>query len=202
MSSADQDRSAPKMTEETPDPSHYSDYYLKKQSIGNLKTANKHVRDGKIAFDSNGPRCGDSSFEERSPLRGPGHYDYSHLYESGVSKADKNRGTTAFTNKAPLLGYMRKIDTPGGGEYDPKRMDHYNSYSKKGTSAFAGSSARCAETTAASAGTAGPDTYDLEGMSLGQQAAKMVNPRAPPFGMGGPESHEDVRCEHPESSPR
>ena len=46
--------------------------------------------------------------------------------------SDKNRGTTAFTNKAPLLGYMRKIDTPGGGEYDPKRMDHYNSYSKKG----------------------------------------------------------------------
>ena len=80
---------------------------------------------------------------------------------------------------------MRKIDTPGGGEYDPKRMDHYNSYSKKGTSAFAGSSARCAEAAAASAGTAGPETYDLEGMSLGRQAASMVNLRAPPFGIGG-----------------
>lgn len=185
MTSGNQNRAAPRMTEETPDPSHYSDYYLKQASIGNLKTSNKHVRDGKIAFDSNGPRCGDSSFEERSPLRGPGHYDYSHLYESGVSKADKRKGTTAFTNKAPLLGYMRKIDTPGGGEYDPKRMDHYNSYSTKGTSAFASTSARCAEAAAASAGTAGPETYDLEGRSLGRQAAKMVNPQAPPFGTGG-----------------
>ena len=186
MTSGSNDRSAPRMTMETPDPAHYSDYHLEKASLGSAKSANKHVRDGKIAFDSNGPRCGDSSFEDRSPLRGPGHYDYSHLYESSVSKANKNKGTTAFTNKAPLLGYMRKIDTPGVGEYDPKRMDHGNgnSYSKVGTSAFAGNTARCAEA-AASAGTAGPETYDLEGSSLSRRAAAMVNPRAPPFGSGG-----------------
>ena len=172
---------------ETPDPTHYSDYHLEKASLGSAKSANKYVREGKIAFDSNGPRCGDSSFEDRSPLRGPGHYDYSHIYESSVSKTNKNKGTTAFTNKAPLLGYMRKIDTPGVGEYDPKRMDHGtgNSYSNVGTSAFAGNTARCAEAGAAPAGTAGPETYDLEGSSLSRRAAAMVNPRAPPFGTGG-----------------
>ena len=72
MTSLHDDRSAPNMTEVTVDPTHYSDYYLQKESVGACSKASPNVliRDGKLGFSSNIPRCVDAQFEDRSPLRG------------------------------------------------------------------------------------------------------------------------------------
>ena len=141
LTSLADDRSAKSLTEDG-DPTLYSDYHLKKASLGTETSVNRRVREGKIAFNSNSARCGSSDYGEQTPMRGPGTYDHSHLYRTGVVKSAARAGTTAFTNKAPLLGYIRKNDTPGAGAYNPQRLDGGMgfSYSKLGSCSFAGNS--------------------------------------------------------------
>ena len=187
MTSMHDDRSAPRLTEDG-DPTLYSDYYLQRLSVGSHQSSNRRVREGRVAFNSDDSRCGHASFEDRSGLRGPGSYDYSHLYETSVdsSAAKAGSGTTAFTSKAPLLGYIRKIDTPGAGEYDPRRDAGKASESAQGSAAFAGSTARCAEPLG-TPGTAGPGTYDQGQHSIARSfATKRAPCRAPPFGSSVP----------------
>jgi hypothetical protein len=184
MSSADADRSAPKLLfQHGVDPTAYSDYYLINASTGSQTSANKKVREGGIGFNSNVARCVDAAFEDRSGARGPGTYDYSHMYATSQNsgRARAGRGTTAFTSKVPLCGHVRKIDTPGAGEYSPELVKERGfSYSKAGSSAFAGNTARCASSIMPD-GTAGPETYDLSGSSITAMASKK-NPKSPPFG--------------------
>ena len=190
MSYGDSDRSAKSLTEDG-DPTLYSDYYLINASTSTQKSRNTRVQNGKISFMSDMPRCDDPAFEDRSGARGPGTYDFhcSNLaaWEKGVSgrKATRTTGTTAFTNKAPLLGYIRKIDTPDAGEYDPEKIAYRGcSYSKAGSCSFVGNTPRCAsDIVARDAVTgAGPESYDLSGRSITAMIAAKKNPRSPPFG--------------------
>ena len=186
MTSLHDDRSAPNMTEVTVDPTHYSDYYLQKESVGACSKASPNVliRDGKLGFSSNIPRCVDAQFEDRSPLRGPGTYDYYKLYGCGVTigAAASNKGTTAFTNAAPLLGYIRNTDTPGAGEYDVKKKEAKEyTYSNKGSSAFAGTTARCGGGIP-TCSAVGPEKYVLDHHSIERRLEAEKNPRLPPFG--------------------
>ena len=175
------DRSAPNFGANG-DPTLYADYHLQKASLGNQKSVNRRVRDGKIAFNSNSARCSHAGFEDNSPFRGPGTYSYAHLYSTAAEKSP-TKGTNAFTNRTPLLGYIRKIDTPGAGEYDPQRLDGAMgfSYSALGSCSFAGNTARCAEGFTP-AGSAGPETYQQDQHSISRMVAAKKNPRAPPFG--------------------
>lgn len=189
MTRLDDDRSAPNMTYAAVDPTAYSDYYLDKDSVGacSKSSSNAQVRDGKIGFNSNVARCVDSTLTlgEKSDKRGPGTYNFDHLYNCGASDkpmSERKSGTTAFTSTAPLLGYVRTIDTPGSGDYHPEKMSYRgNSYSKLGGSAFVGNTARCAEVIQSSSGNLGPETYDQDHASLTRQLEAKHNPRLPPF---------------------
>ena len=188
MSQGDADRSAPTLTEDgVPDPGFYSDYFLEKVSTGSQVSANKKIRDSALGFNSDVARCVDSGFEDRSGLRGPGAYDFYHLYgtavDGGRAKDTTTRGTTAFTKSAPRCGYVRKMETPGAGNYEPinPRLARGSTQSKLGSSAFAGNTARCAAELM-SEGSAGPETYDLSQMTMSNSLAARANPRSPPFG--------------------
>lgn len=178
MSKLNEDRSAQSLTEDG-DPTLYSDYHLEKMSLGKIHTYNKLVSAGTIPFGTNTGRT-DADFEDRSPLRGPGSYDYHHLYGCGVMHGVGGKGTTAFTNSAPLLGFHRNIETPGAGAYEPKTIHGNGGFSNQGTSSFTGNTARCAEHIT-SAGTAGPETYDLDHQSIARAIVAKINPRLPPF---------------------
>merc|ERR1712167_567199 len=116
---------APMLLFQGVDPGTYSDYYLEQDSTGNHRTTNKRVKEGRLAFNGDGPRCVNACFEDMSGERGPGTYDYYHMYGTGAPAGPGGRGvvahkgTNAFTNKVPLCGYIRKIDTPGVGAYSP-----------------------------------------------------------------------------------
>lgn len=186
MTTLNDDRSAPMMTEDG-DPTAYSDYHLDKASMGSCshQMSNRHVREGRIGFGSRVARCVDASFEDNSAeakTRGPGSYNFDHLYSCGVQRGSTQSGTTAFTNKAPLCGYVRKSDTPGVGEYRPGRVER-TSDSKLGSSAFADSTARCASGLLAGAIGPGPETYEQDHKSLSYILENQHNPRLPPFGV-------------------
>jgi len=183
MTKLNDDRSAPSLTEDG-DPGAYSDYHLEKASLGacNSHISNKSVREGQIGFNSRVARCVDASFDDRSGARGPGHYDFHHMYGCGVSlKSPSKSGTSAFTNKAPLLGYLREIHTPGSGDYRPEPIER-SSDSKLGSSAFAGNTARCAASLESTCGP-GPETYEQDHRSLTRQLHDRLNPNLPPFGV-------------------
>lgn len=184
MTNLHDDRSSPSLTSEG-DPTAYSDYHLEKASLGacSRQSSNSKVREGQIGFNSKVARCVDASFDDRTPLRGPGSYNYHHLYGCAMDPGATKSGTTAFTNTAPLCGYVRKIDTPGAGDYRPEPAEG-NSYSKLGTSAFAGNSARCASQIA-TAGQVGPESYDQDHHSITRMLASKRNPRLPPFNASG-----------------
>lgn len=181
MTKMNDDRSAQSMTEDS-DPTLYSDYYLDKASLGACsRSANKSVREGRIGFNSQVPRCVDAGFEDRSPLRGPGTYDFHHLYGCGIMHGARQDSTTAFSNKAPLLGYIRQVDTPGVGDYGLEELHaRTGSFSNQGWSSFAGNSARCADHIQ-TAGTAGPESYDQDHKSIVRMLEAKQNLRLPPF---------------------
>lgn len=180
MTTLNDNRSARSLTEDG-DPTLYSDYYLEKASLGACsRSPNKSVREGKIGFNSQVARCVDAAFEDRSPMRGPGTYDFHHLYGCGIMRDARQSGTTAFNNKSPLLGYIRQIDTPGVGEYEPEMVEGNGGFSNQGSSSFAGNTARCAEAIA-SAGTAGPETYEQDHHSIARILETKRNPNLPPF---------------------
>ena len=191
MSYGESDRSAPMFGIET-DPTLYSDYYLKNSTAGRATSVNKKVQGGEMPFLSTMPRCVDPAFEDRSGARGPGTYDTYHMYGTGQKGAGsvqsvqpKSGGTSAFTNKAPLCGHVRKIDTPGVGEYSPEKVHCRGfSYSKAGSCAFAGNTPRCASDIKCAQDTdhtVGPQTYDVSHRSITAMLANKMNPRSPPF---------------------
>ena len=178
------DRSAPKLTDEG-DPTAYADGLMGK---GIRESSNKLVREGKLPFSSNTEREGEN-FGDQTPLRGPGSYDYQHLYALKVDtkQASKKVGTTAFVNSTARLGYLRMADAglPGPVDYDPKRIsDATLTYSAAGTSAFAGKTARCASAIMPP-GNVGPETYDLFQRSIAREleTRHAPNPKQPPFGV-------------------
>lgn len=186
MTNLDDDRSAPSLTGDG-DPTAYSDYHLERASLGacSQQISNRQVRQGRIGFGSRVARCVDASFEDNSEaakLRGPGAYNSEHLYSCGsMHGAATQSGTTAFTNKAPLCGYVRKIDTPGVGDYRPERIETCSD-SKLGSSSFAGTTARCSTDPASSGVGPGPESYELDQHTISRLLDKS-NSLLPPFGV-------------------
>ena len=177
MSKLNEDRSAPRFGEEG-DPTAYSEYALEKASISatSRQTLNRRVQSGSIGFNTSAARCATTGCEE--PLRGPGSYDFHHLYGCGetVRKATSASGSASFTSQSPLRGYIRKNDTPEGGAYDPERLKA-GSVSKLGLSAFAGKTARCVSVIDE---TLDPTTYNVDHYSI-QRELTNANKLLPPF---------------------
>ena len=181
MSKLNDDRSAPSFTEEG-DPTAYSDYALDKASMtaSSRQTWNRRVQSGSIGFNTNVARCVGTGFEESTPP--PGSYDFHHLYGCGetVQKASTGSGTASFTSQAPLRGYIRKIDTPEPGAYDPELLSG-GTLSKLGSSAFAGNLARCASLVDDTPATLGPTTYQVDNHSIERKVSTRSNSLLPPF---------------------
>lgn len=95
----------------------------------------------------------------------------------------------------PLAGHIRRSDTPGVGEYNPHGDDSADlkkSFSKDGSSMFAGSSGRARsdgkKTTTGE--NVGPGSYELDKGSIANRAAERTNPRIPGFGSSSVRSPE------------
>ena len=168
-------------TEETPDPGAYSDYALVQQSLGrdaSLLSLNRRVREGKLAFDSDISRDDGGGLINKDSI-GPGRYNYTHMYACGEPKAGPQMDSS-FKSKIPMGAYVRKSEVPGAGRYDPEKKDRGNSYSKSGSSAFAGDSPQRPKkgVEVATDGTdLGPASYNVTKSLLHD-----YNPRLPGFG--------------------
>ena len=144
------------------------------------------MREGKQAFGARAPR--DDGFGPGVSLLGagvgPGTYSFRHLYGCGEPKASPQMNSS-FRSAVPLGQHVRKIDTPGGGDYTPEPDDpsRARSYSALGSSCFAGGSPQHlvnADTTAT--GTAvGPSSYEQDHHSIHYWAQSRANPRLPAF---------------------
>ena len=110
---------------------------------------------------------------------------FHHLYGCG-EKSTSLQMKSSFQSKIPMGQHVRKIDTPGAGEYDPeKRNGRGYSYSTLGSSAFAGNTPQCGlrKHEMGATGTAvGPANYDVEHTSITAMLRSKCNPRSPPFG--------------------
>ena len=151
------------------------------------RSFNRDVSAGKGSFTSNSKRSGKAAAS--SQKGGPGEYDCSHLYSCGSMA----QITSSFMSATPLGGHVRKSDTPGAGEYDPKVPDTGSGRKDGGTSAFTGAvRSRGASGFSATGENVGPGSYEVEQSSLYHQMVANTNTRLPAFGSSsvrqGPEA--------------
>lgn len=176
-------------TEQFVEPGHYADYYLDRVSCGKgMESANKRVREGKLAFGTNTVR-GDVATKAEHNV-GPGAYEYYHLYgcgQCGEKHAAQHSKSALSTlqSTVPRCGYIRNIDTPGAGDYYPEKTErHGYSYSKRGSSAFAGLTPQHGVQLHEGSATGvivGPNSYDQDHGTIRRMSMEH-NPRLPPFG--------------------
>ena len=172
-------------TEEFVDPGHYADYHLDVASMFGRSTQsqNRCVSEGKIPFGSHVGRDGSGEVTTTKCNAGPGDYDFHHLYGCGV----RGNPLSSLKSKSPLCGYVRKTDTPGVGVYSPEKVPSSYSYSKCGSSAFAGQTpqhAVSAHDVPTTGTTIGPDTYVQDHHSINKMLRRSqdASKNAPPFG--------------------
>lgn len=187
MSSQWDDRdSASNLRGEGVDPGTYADHHFEQMTMVAKcgQSRNALVREGKISFESKIARCDASAYPDSTPLAiGPGKYSFEHLYACGEPKASPQM-TSSFRSKIPMGQHVRAIHTPGPGEYQEGEgsLREPRSFSKLGSSSFAGGSARCAEMIATSTSNTAisPVTYPQDHHSI-QRLLKGFNPRLPAF---------------------
>jgi len=174
----------------------------------------------RTSFNRPTTECGDGSFTTRdaarphstparSQRRGPGEYDYQHIYACGRPVNGSVKIRSSFQSELPLGGHVRKSLTPGVGTYYPHASpDHvqarsmvkpFHSYSARGSSMFAGAGPRSRtslsdELASRTAKSIGPGAYDLSPGSIQAKIAKS-NKRLPGFGASAPrKSFVDYMC--------
>ena len=140
------------------------------------RSFNKDVGAGRGSFNSTSSRS--KSPSAQSARGGPGEYDSSHLFSCASSKGM----TSSFASATPLGGHVRKSDTPGVGEYEPRQANGYHS-KRDGSSAFSGSNkSRSLNANSTTGEHVGPGSYESDQKSLQNQLAAKINPRLPAFG--------------------
>ena len=148
-------------------------------SARSTRSFNRDINSGKGSFNSSLTRS-NSTHSVRAAMDkgGPGEYDSSHLFGCGTSTPC----TSSFASATPLGGHVRKSDTPGAGEYDPKEIEGGTGRKDGGTAVFAGTSRpRGASGFSATGEAVGPGSYEVEQTSLHHQMVSKINHRLPPF---------------------
>jgi len=142
----------------------------------------------------------------RSTPRGPGQYDYQHMYATGRDYSSSQKIVSSFRSAVPQGGHVRKATTPrhvGVGCYDVHgNPDHVQAkclqrsrhcFSRDGSSMFAGNSPSSRTPLADQMASrtdksVGPGSYDLSPGSI-RHTARMraeANKRRPGFASSSP----------------
>ena len=162
------------------------------------RSFNREVGQGRGSFNSTTARP--QSAPRSSARGGPGEHDYTHLYSCGRTG---QQTTSSFRSASPLAGHIRRSTTPGVGAYNPSSpqsqpeiLAHQSvkSFSKDGSSMFAGPGPRARAMGAASGTTAavGPGSYEADHTSMSRSAHDKLNPRLPAFNSSAPRHDEEL----------
>jgi len=155
-------------------------------AVRSRRTHNWKNREGNAQFNARTPR-GDGVNHVGStqdlPGCGPQEHTYDHLFACGQPCTPL---TSAFKSALPLGGHIRKMDTPGVGDYEPEECCVDKSFSKRGSSMFATDSIQhplneselFTQTTDEKIG---PGTYEQLDRSIRKKVQDKLNPRLPPF---------------------